>query len=264
MSNEQQKIKPRKQHVQPREIKLDTDFQLRAIPENKDVIDGIVQAIKARKKIEPILLWDNGNDLVLLDGRQRLTAFRRAHPKSNRGIEARVYKVTHREALEVAIEANTTAKQGLTSSERLQAAWTLVSHRDGARLSISRTAELTGAGTRSVSAMRKRLKEIQGARESIPSHWSQARQLGGDWTPKEELSNAERNAEIDELAKALRKSAQKWWRRDDDLIADALQAAFGRKLRDMCDYLYGEEFAGDDEDDYLKEYPQKEPAKPDF
>jgi hypothetical protein len=32
----------------------------------------------------------------------------------------------------------------------------------------------------------------------------------------------------------------------------------------MCDYLYRDEFAGEDEDDYLQEYPQKEPAETGF
>lgn len=62
------------------------------------------------------------------------------------------------------------------------------------------------------------------------------------------MSDAQRAAEVNALANELLNVVGRRARYDEQLVADALETAFGHRLRYMTDYLYGDvdEFAAMD------------------
>jgi hypothetical protein len=203
--------------------------------------------------LPPVSLWQDQHradgKLALIDGHYRLAAHKAAH--GNKPIKAKVIAGTLQEATRMAAEANCKAGRALTKGERMDAAWRLI------RLPEPRPTQRTvweaaGVGRTRVKAMWQHWRAVQvaGVADKMTGRWQRdqhaLRPHEGEWT---DMTDEERDATKEALAKALRQAAGRWPKRDSAMVAEALELAFGeREMRAFVDYLWGHEAEGDDDD----------------
>jgi hypothetical protein len=145
--------------------------------------------------------------------------------------------VARREAL----KANAKDALPLSMQERQNGAWSLVRDGEGQH-SIPEIAKASGVGERTIWAMRQRLKAMLNAETPISGEWWRDRSNTiKAKEPEKMMTDKERKAEIEQLGEELRKLAGNLQARDQDLLAEALQYAFGRHLKTMAEWLYAED-----------------------
>ena len=247
--------------VQPSAITIiANEFGFRRNGIDKAHLRGLVQALRnAGGKLDPILLWreiDGENlitgRLILLDGEHRLAAYRSARKGTSdttKAVPAIILSCHRDEAMCHAALANRKDTLSLTPSEKADAAWRMVRFHN-ATLSKTKIAHASGISPRTVTTMRLRWKMLAEARGEVTGQWWRDRKDDQqDDDAGERLSEAERKAEIIKIGNALREAAGTWPKRDNTLVAEALQVAFGFHLRGMAEFLFG---AGEsDEDEFL-------------
>lgn len=240
--------------LRPSEITVDATFQFRQMGNDKAHVRGLSQTLRTVGDLDPVLIWQerDTNDqltgrLILLDGRHRLAAY--ATAKGNRhGVPAVVIDGDRTAAMLAAVRANTRDSLPLTKSERMDAAWRLV-RLPGKRVSVPTVAKSSGVGAATVDRMRKRWLELQAASKDASGAWWRDRQDElPDMEDHTEMTDAARKAIIEQLAKSIREAVGTTPWKDEDLVAEALLYALGRrKLQTMAEYLFGDssdEFAG--------------------
>jgi len=198
--------------------------------------------------LDPILLWqETGPDgpetgrLQLLDGAHRLAAHRSTR-KGTQGIPAIIVTCSRDYALLLATSTRSKDTLALSLNEKADAAWLLVRKMQTA-LSKAKIAKASGVSPRTVHTMRRRLEALTASQANLTGEWWRDHKdaaTGPDLDS--ELSPSQRNAEIARIAKVFRETAGMWPKRYRELVAEALEAAFGRHHRHMAEWLYGAEW----------------------
>jgi len=210
-----------------------------------ELVADHVKALGARLRnigeLDPVLLWQSDGGLVLLDGAHRLAAYREA--KRDR-IPARIVHCDRREALLLAVQANSKVTLAMSNADRWNLAWRLVQETDraGAALFSKRQIiEATGASKGTIDNMRATLASFLRSGRKPSGNWimDRAQNASGDWT---EMSDEEAARMVEELAKELRKALNVRGVRNEQVLALALQKAVGdHRLREWVEYLYAED-----------------------
>lgn len=143
----------------------------------------LVAALKASRgnELDPIKVLKVGPRNIVVDGHHRLKAYRDA---GRQGIPVEWAVGSPQQALLAAGAENKKARLQMTALERSERAWTLVT--TGL---FTKRQEMEGSGVAegTISAMRRKLKELQEAGEEIPDTWREAnknKKLDPDWMEK--------------------------------------------------------------------------------
>lgn len=151
--------------------KLEAVFQpreLRGLLIERDwFIDDLARAIERNgdQGLDPILVWWTGRRWVVLDGHHRIAAYLQAG-WAERSVPVEVFAGNIDEARLEATRRNTKNTLPIRQPERLQAAWRLVCTSSLTKLQI---ANGTGVAPRTVSSMRRRLREVVA---TAPLRWN--------------------------------------------------------------------------------------------
>lgn len=226
--------------VRSGEIIVDDHFRARQGELDPAHVRVLASALTGGGRLDPLCVWQDPSRtdgaLVLLDGAHRLGAYWAV--KREQGIPVKVALCDRRTALLIAAAANSKDKLPLHYSEKADMAWRLV-REDDARYSKAEIASATKVSARTVASMRSRWRQMkEEGREPTGSWWRDRRDETTEWTPEGQLEGAAREAKIKELSKALLDVVGRTARYDEHLVAEVLQAAFGRRLRNMAEYLY--------------------------
>jgi hypothetical protein len=237
--------------VQPQKITEGAAFSFRRYGLTKDHVRSLAQALRGSGGVlDPLLLWqeiDNDGSpsgrLILLDGHHRLAAYNSVPAdaqRTDRGVPAHVLACSRAAARREALRVNSKDTLPLSFQERQDGAWSLV--RDGERQhTIPQIAKASGVGERTIWTMRQRLRDMAKAETAITGEWWRDRSDNGTGKePEKMMTDAERKAEIERIGKEFRKVAGNLQRRDETLLAEALQNAFGHNLKSMAEWLYAE------------------------
>lgn len=135
-----------------------------------DHVDNLLEAIKSspHHTLDPIVVWWSGKCFRVIDGHHRLEAYRRAakQPKLRvAGIPVIVFEGTLERAIAEAIKGNAKDKLAMTREDKLNAAWRMSIDGGVSRKDVWK---YTGASTGSVSAMRRKISELQ---KIYPTSW---------------------------------------------------------------------------------------------
>lgn len=135
-----------------------------------DHVDNLVEAIKGnpQHQLDPITVWSSGKNYRVIDGHHRLEAYRRAakEPKYKaETIPVIVFEGSLNRAIAEAAKGNAKDKLPMTREDKLNAAWRMSIDGGVSRKDVWK---YTGASTGSVSAMRRKLTELQ---QTYPTSW---------------------------------------------------------------------------------------------
>ncbi|PYF13155.1 hypothetical protein C8J30_101542 [Rhodobacter viridis] len=211
--------------------------------------------------LDPVLLWQTQADeigaegvLILLDGAHRLAAYRSV--QWSQPIPAIILiGMGRREALGAALKANSKRTRGLSQVERMDAAWRLVREPEKPRYKVREIAAWADVAGSTVDNMRARFKVMHEEGIEITGSWAWDRRTRVPGAEDEvwQLSEAQRNAEIDKLAGDLRdlldrrKNPDRLILREEQAIWEAICVALGENtIKHMFGYLLGSEEAVDD------------------
>ncbi|CAH0338928.1 ParB N-terminal domain-containing protein [Rhizobium sp. CECT 9324] len=234
------------------EITFQPDFISRNGPQDRAHVRTLAQAVKNHGPLDPVILWRNGETLVLLDGAYRIAAYRAAAWRD--AIPAYVVSCDRRTALLLAAGANSKDKASLTQNEKADLAWRLV-REPGMDFSKPEIARATGISSATVGRMRARHKALlKRANVELTGHWWRDR--SDDWDEQPEgpaMSDGQRRKAINQLVNELRNLLD--WRkpgaitRDSTAVFEALYEALGTKAaRFFADWAVGGE--GDDGEEW--------------
>lgn len=220
-------------------------FQPRAMDERH--VQGLARTIKSKGAVEPIVVWEHGGEFILLDGHHRVDGYKIAGKVDEIPVE--FFEGSLDEALLRAGEANSKAKLPMSTRERQDFGWRLVSLGDFTKAQVMEAASISKG---QVDIMRKAKLKL-GPLAACIGPWHQARKLaeGGKDEPSDMEDWKEQMAEeyADRLAKAFGNKLST----NPELAAMAFQRYFGRKLPELYHAL-GEglsetEMASEDEDE---------------
>ena len=223
-------------------IKYDPHFTARQGELERAHVRTLMGAPRNGRPLTPVKLWkdpaSDGGKLTVLDGLHRVAAYDAAEWAG--AIPAEVIACDRRSALLIAAEANSKDTLSLTYPEKADMAWRLV-REPGAKYSRREVVEAVGVSDGTVSNMRRRWKKMEAEGKEPTGNWRRDRiETDTEWNPDAELMEAERAARLADLAKRLQEAVGSWIFRDEQLVADALDRAFGYKFRTMADYAFGE------------------------
>lgn len=230
-------------------IRRDGYFAVRGMKLNPEHVKALAGRIRTIGALDPVLLWEGSRGFVVLDGAHRVAAYGQAGWPER--IPARIVHCDRREALLLAVQANSKLTLALSNSERWNLAWRLVREADraGAALFSKRQiVEATGTSKGTVDNMRAALVAFIRAGKEPTGNWimDRAANASGDWT---EMSDEEAARMIEELAKDLRKAFNVRGVRNEQVLAVALQKAVGdHRLREWVEYLYADDGECEDAD----------------
>ncbi len=231
-------------------IRRDSYFAVRGFKLNPDHVKALAARIRTIGTLDPVLLWEGGGGFVVLDGAHRVAAYGQAGWQER--IPAQIVHCDRRNALLLAVQANSKLTLALTNSERWNLAWRLVREADraGAALFSKRQiVEATGTSKGTVDNMRAALLAFMRAGKKPTGNWvmDRAANKSGDWT---EMSDEEAAEMIEQVARDLRKALNVRGVRNEQVLAVALQKAVGdHRLREWVDYLYADDGEGEDADE---------------
>lgn len=138
-------------------------FQIRDAEVDERHVSDLVKVLVNRGTIEPIKVWRCGQAVIVIDGHHRLEAYRRWNRKKSQKdhVPVSFFEGTVEEAIRFAEKANSDHKLTLTSRERFNYAWRLVSHSDElGKLSKADLVERTNVSKGTIDNMRKAAKEL--------------------------------------------------------------------------------------------------------
>lgn len=225
------------------------DFRFRPLDlVHKADLAAIIKA--TGRPLDPITLWRNrggedGAAWIVLDGAHRLAAYRAAGwPHS---IPALVVVCDRREALGVALRANSKLVLSMSLAERLDAAWRLVREQVEPRFKVREIAEWANVSGRTVDTMRARFRDMGARKVAITGEWDRDKRdvrmpsdEDGDYLTEEQI-----DAEVDQLAAEFRdlvdyrKHPGRAILRDAEAVERALVRALGeRRLKAMIAYHF--------------------------
>jgi len=233
-------------YVDHRQLTLDPEFRHRRETEHSAHLALLRKTLRNTGKLDPVLAWREADNegratgrLVLLDGYFRVTAYRAEAAEGSidgKGIPANLLKGNRIDAELAALSANIRDTLPLTPSERTDAAWKLVRKY---RLSISKAqlSRASGVSPRTIANMRKKHKEFLEAKQEPNGSWWRDR----TWPDEHEFdepTDAEREHLIASLAASLKEAIREHRVRDIEVMAEAIERAFGnRQMVDIVEYL---------------------------
>ena len=140
------------------------------VSRSADHVESLLEAIKSspHHTLDPIVVWWSGKCFRVIDGHHRLEAYRRAAKQPKLRVEAIpviVFEGTLERAIAEAIRSNAKDKLAMTQEDKLNAAWRMSIDGGVSRKDVWK---YTGASTGSVSAMRRKLCELQ---KLYPTSW---------------------------------------------------------------------------------------------
>jgi hypothetical protein len=209
------------------------------------------------KTLDPLTVWWDGKSWACIDGHHRLDAYRVA-VGSNHSIPVQVFEGTLEEAMSRAALANTKDKLPMSSAEKSNSAWRLVS---ATSLSKRQIADSSGVGESTVASMRRILAQLTARAtpaddfDVSPSadlrdlSWGDARRLAAgeeagdfDW----EVAN-EKKAQ--EWALAIRRALGKEGGKYPEILARALDIYDSRLVSRLVDHWREDEDAEEAEEE---------------
>lgn len=224
-------------------IVIREEFVIRKGRQDDGHVRTLAQAVVNLGALDPVLLWSDGGELVLLDGIHRLAAYRRARWRGP--VPAVVVSCDRRTALLLAAGANAKDKLSLTPQEKADLAWRLV-REPGMSFSKAEIAAATGVSKATVARMRARFRALKGNPEAITGTWWKDRQDNAADTEGGgvSLDDKQRRSEIAALVGEIRDLLDRRKRPDrpilldngavDEALAEALGVQRVRQLIDWC------------------------------
>lgn len=182
-------------------------------------IKGLMDAARARK-LDPIQVWWDGKHWTCIDGHHRLEACKRAWVTE---VAVTVFTGTPEAAVIQAAKGNTRDKLQMSATEKLGAAWRIVTTSTTA--SKQETAEASGASERSVANMR-RVRDSLRAKGTDPAElsWGAARAMDSGETLDGDFDfEARDEREAQEMANRLLKALGKRGQQRVEVLARALE-----------------------------------------
>lgn len=231
-----------------RQIKLRPEvFQHRRPPAHASAahIRDLTATAKDRF-LEAITVWWDGKNWVCIDGHHRIEAYKLAGVAYEVPVE--VFEGTAEAASLQAARGNTRAKLQMSSTEKLGAAWRIVT--TGTAASKAETAEASGASERTVAHMRK-VRDHLRQRGLVPADmsWEAARRLASGEAPREEVDWDERTEqEANEMAAKLLQALGKRGQQRVEVLARALEI-YGSQLPAQLAEYWGAQDDYDEEEE---------------
>lgn len=206
----------------------DTVFQPRAMSEHH--VHGLAKIIKKQGKVDPVLVWPAGEQIILLDGHHRIDAYKKA--EKTEAIPVEYFEGTVDAALAKSGACNTPLKLLMTNDERQDFAWRMVCLGDYTKGQI---AAASGIGITQVDRMRAVKLKLGNLAECFGT-WKAARKHAEE--PEEERGSEEwKEQQAEAYAEKLVKAFGNKLSTNPELAAMALQIYFGRKLPDLYHQL---------------------------
>lgn len=234
-------------------------FNHRAGRISESHVDTLSRTLHGKGKLDPIWVWreidangETTGELVLMDGRHRIAAYKECFIKSGSkhylSIPARIFEGSEITAALQALALNSKDKLSLSLSEKLDAAWVIVARDTANEATKPMVAAAAGISQRTVLNMRNKRNDIITAGEQLPETWQKARMWPKE-TDWEHPTDAEWEAEIEKLKGALQEAIRSTRSRDDAVIAEAFHRALGEpRISFVIGYLRGG--PGDDYDEF--------------
>ncbi|SFM54383.1 ParB-like nuclease domain-containing protein [Pleomorphomonas diazotrophica] len=157
---------------------------------DKSHVQALRKALKIDGDLDPVLVWQCGAVVYLLDGHHRLRAYRadatedskkngaKATPIHLRTIPVKWFEGSPREAISEGSEDGAKVRLNMTDDQRTDRAWRLVC---SGEFSISVTVKATKVSRSTIMRMKAKLKELQkGEDRSLPNTWREAQRAGID------------------------------------------------------------------------------------
>ncbi|PYG24700.1 ParB/RepB/Spo0J family partition protein [Pelagimonas varians] len=154
-------------------------FQLREGLQEYHVKE-LMAVLKRGLALDPVKLWKEPETgaLVLVDGHHRLAAYRKA--KWTKRVPAQIYRCDRKAARLLAMGENGKTRLPLTSTERSNAAWSLVCDgpEDAWTYSKKEIVDASGAGEGTVAKMRRIRKALlkDDPKATLDTNWGAAQQ----------------------------------------------------------------------------------------
>ncbi|GAA3871589.1 hypothetical protein GCM10022404_21860 [Celeribacter arenosi] len=242
--------RPKRVFLRPNLISDEGLFEHRAGQISSSHVQTLARTLRANKRLDPIWVWreidGNGNakgTYELMDGRHRLSAyemcFNQRREERYLNIPVYIFEGSEVAAALKALAVNSKDKLALTPTEKLDAAWSIVARDLKDEATKPTIARAAGISERTVLNMRNKRNEFIKAGERLPGAWHEARNWpqSNDWEPP---SDAQRQLEIEELAKGFQDAIRTTRSRDVEILAEALRQALGEpKTTFVVDHLHG-------------------------
>ncbi len=203
---------------------LRTLFQVRE--EDPGHIEEIARALRAGANVPPLLIFNTGKRLILIDGHHRLEAHRLAGLED---VAIEVFSGSATEAVLQACSANSATKLPMTASQRQDAAWRYVQLQRHSKRDIARA---TGCSERTVATMRTVLGRL-GEEAATTRSWSEAmkQDRASDHTDHTDAEHEEWiEATAQRYADRLARTFGGKLTSNPEIAARALAIHFGRRL----------------------------------
>lgn len=183
-------------------------------------IKDLMSSAKERP-LDPLLVWWDGKHWTCIDGHHRIEAYKRAGGFDE--VPVRVFRGTPEQASLQAARGNSRAKLQMSATEKLGAAWRIVS--TASDVSKQETAEASGASERTVANMRKvRDQLLQMSKVPTEMSWDAARRLASGEDAAESIDWEDRNEkEAQEMANKLLAALGKRGQQRVEALARALE-----------------------------------------
>lgn len=224
------------------QIMIDGYYQFRPI--DTQHADALAVTIRQTEQpLDPVIVWQTEEGMILLDGAHRLTAYKSARWEGE--IPAIVYTgIDQRRALGIAIKANSKRSLQMSREDCLNAAWRLVREPVQPRYKAKEITVLTGIGRRTVDNMRARLKTIDP--DAITGSWRRDLKDHHTDTSFGMMTPDQRDAGVRSFGLSLRDFCDRRKHkdipilRDGDAVCEAVIFAFGdRWVEYLWDYYSG-------------------------
>lgn len=207
------------------------------------------KTLRATGRLDPIMVWQetdkSGREtgrLVLLDGRHRLEAYKQcknapvlANLKEH--LPAFIVKADPMEARIAALQVNVKDALALTMFERTDAAWKLVWDY-GNDISKAKTSRSSAVSIRTIARMRFQRQMFRQHGQKPSGDWQKDRLFPQEAPEFTSPTDAEREAMITALTEDVKEAVRKHRCRDTEIMAEAIERAFGqKKLMFMVSFL---------------------------
>lgn len=167
--------------------------------------------------LTPVVVWWSGKYWRLLDGYHRREAYRLCIEKDHIPIDripVKAFNGSLEQAIAHAVACNSKDKKPMTRSEKSERAWKLIAMKS--ELKQKTIAVATGVHRRTLSFMKRKLRELPAEMDPLTMTWSEV--LGHS------PSNFDRDEAVSKILKDLQKTFGKQPIKSPDVFAEALKA----------------------------------------
>ncbi|WP_417788926.1 ParB N-terminal domain-containing protein [Terasakiella pusilla] len=223
-------------------------FQVRCDDLNPSHVSDLAKLLFNLNDLEPITVFQVGNEAYLVDGHHRIAAYKKAG-KKDIPVEYLPEETTVKEAMAFSFTANNKTKLNLTLQQRMDGAWRLV--RMGVKAYTKpEIKKLSNVSNGQIGFMRKVLDKL-GTEAIHIECWDEARDLYNKREkPKYDENDIERfkREQAEKYAERMRKEFHDKLFKNPEVAAMALDMHFGERLVDLFralqEYIPEEELEG--------------------